>query len=103
MKAIDIYVNRYLGKIHFRPEMDSYFGWMVDNNKRVLRSSSVGNCFKRQSAYQKKQTLKTLEHRQAMNNPHLKKTLEKFEKIPKVKVEKFSISPEVKSRINSLS
>lgn len=102
IKAIDIYVNRYLGKLHFRPEMDGYFGWMVDNNKRVLHSTAVGNCFKRQSAYQKKQSIKVLEHKQAMNNPYLKKTLEKFEDVPKVKTEAFVIHPDVKAHINSL-
>lgn len=102
LAGLDICVSRYVGKIHFRPEMDGYFTWMVDNRKRVLRSSAVSNCFKRQTTYQKKQQNKQLEHRQAMDNPYLKKTLQKVENVPRVEKENFSIHPDIKAHLNSL-
>lgn len=57
-KTLDVYVNKYIGKIKLRVELDSYLIWMFDTNRKVLRSAAVGNCFKRELAHQKKQALK---------------------------------------------
>lgn len=57
-KTLDLYVNRYLGRVQFRPALDHYLAWMIDNNKRVLHSSAVGNCFERKFNYNKAQELK---------------------------------------------
>jgi len=60
-KSLDLLVERYVGQIHMKVELDHYLVWMLENGKKVLNTSAIGNCFKRQKTYQKKQQLKILE------------------------------------------
>ncbi len=103
-KALDVYVNRYLGKVQFRPELDHYLAWMLDNDKRVLRSSAVGNCLKRKFDRNKAEEIKTLEWRQAQNDPFVRAKIQKMPKEDRpspseMKKEDFSIPQDVKDRL----
>ena len=62
--TLDIYVEKYSGTgVKMRVELDGYLAWMVDERKKVLRSTAVGNCFRRAKEYQKTQELKKLKNR----------------------------------------
>lgn len=87
VKTLNIFVERYLGKIQFRPQMDLYLAWMVDNNKRVLHSMAVGNCFKRQFDYNKKQELKKFDVQQSKKDPYLADQLKRnAQKKPQIEI-----------------
>ncbi len=103
IKAIDIFIVRYLNKVRFRQEMDGYLAWMIDTNKRVLRSSAVGNCFKRQATYNKKMELRQMENKQANHDPILKDRIkERGESTPKQDMP-FKIDPNLKERLSTLA
>jgi len=90
MKTLDEYVNKYLGKVKLRIKLDSYLIWMFDNNKRVLKSASVGNCFERELSHQKKQILKKQQefHDTKVNQPP---------------PQDFKIDPKLKAQLTSSS
>lgn len=83
-KTLDVYVVRYLGKIQFRPTLDHYFAWMIDNNKRVLHSSAVGNAFERKQIYNKAQEMKLKDWDLAKKDPYVRAQL-KGQTDPRVK------------------
>lgn len=82
-RSLDLIVERYVGQIHMKVELDHYIAWMVENDKRMLNASRVGNCFKRQKEYQKKQQRKLLE----------KSKVEKIGQVPLSSVDHFTSSP----------
>ena len=73
--TLNVYVERYLGKVQFRPTIDHYLAWMIDNNKRVLRSSAIGNCLQRKFDYNKNQELKVKDWQLAEKDPYVRAQL----------------------------
>jgi len=54
---LDRIVDKFSGKVKMRNALDSYFTWMIDANKKTLRTIDVHNCFVRQVTYEKTRLL----------------------------------------------
>jgi hypothetical protein len=99
-KALNIFVEKYIGKIQLRVELEHYMAWMIGDGKRVLSTARVGNCFKRQHGYNKAQELKNLEWKQAPKDPYIAQKA-KAAGVKVVAEEIFSIDPAVKAKLFS--
>lgn len=69
LKSLDVYVDRYVGKIRMKVEAQHCIAWLVGKNLRAVTTQRIGNWFKKASEIQKRDQLKQLEWKEAKNNP----------------------------------
>lgn len=70
-KSLDILVERYLGKIHMKVEVQHCISWLVGKNLRSITTTRIGNWFKKSQEIQKRDQLKQLEWKEAQVNPSM--------------------------------
>jgi len=61
IKALDVLVERYVGKIKMKVEMQHCISWLVGREFRVVTTQRIGNWFKKALEIQKRDQLKQLE------------------------------------------
>lgn len=54
---LDRIVDKFIGKIKMRNTLESYVTWMIDADKKILKTVDIQNCFARQVAYEKTRQL----------------------------------------------
>lgn len=78
IKALDVYVERYIRKIRLGVEFQKCLAWLIDNGKRDITSQRVGNWFAKALEIQGREQRRQDEWKTAQNDP-LQKTKMKQE------------------------
>lgn len=60
-KALDVLVERYVGRIHMKVELQHCVSWLIDKNLKMLNCQRIGNWFKKSQEIQKREQNKLLE------------------------------------------
>ncbi len=79
-KALDILVDRYVGKVRMKVEIQHCFSWLVDKGFTDINTSRIGNWFKKSQEIQKREQLRQLERKEADMNPAMAERRKKFRK-----------------------
>jgi len=61
LKSLDVVVERYVGKVHMKVELQHCISWMIDKGHRVVSTQRIGNWLKKAQEIQKREYNKMLE------------------------------------------
>lgn len=78
IKSLDVYVERYIGKIRLGVEFKNCLAWIIDKDLKMINSQRIGNWFKKALEIQKRETSKQSEWQNSQKNPIEKARLKKI-------------------------
>jgi len=90
LKSLDVLVERYVGKIHMKVELQHCVSWLLDKGLKNISTQRIGNWFKKAQEIQKREQLKSLEFKERIGSGG---------KINETSKEVFTISPSVKEKL----